>query len=424
MRNSYIQKALACATVSSMIFVLGACNSVSTANGEDTVATAVKVIKLAEASNSGLTSSGKVIADQEVNVVSKVSGKVANVTVKEGTQVQKGQELIKLESDDYVLQVKQAESGIQASQAKLADVKDGARAQEIAALESVLQASEAAVVQAQTALDTTEKTNERMKALFEAGAISQAEWDNANLQLENAKAAYQQAKSQWEANQAKLSLTKEGATANTIRAMQAELTRLQASKDLAENALQNTSIVSPISGVVAVRNIEPGEMAQPGVSLMTIVDLQHVLIQVSVSQEHVNQLKKGDKVQVLVKGIEKDLEGTIDFISPLSDENSTNFPVKIRVENKDGVLRAGMLADVVFSGHTKSGIEIPTASVVKKENKNYVFKIEDNMAKLIEVQVEPKNQDWVYVKSGIESSDQIVINPTDSLADGAQVRVE
>jgi len=423
MRNSSIQKALACATVSSMIFVLGACNSVSTANGEDSPAT-VKVIKLAEVSNIGLTSSGKVVADQEVNVVSKVSGKVANVAVEEGAQVQKGQELIKLESDDYMIQVKQAESGIQASQAKLADVKDGARAQEIAALESVLQASAAAMEQAQMALDTTQKNNDRMKALFEAGAISQAEWDNANLQLQNAKAAYEQAKSQWEANQAKLSLTKEGATANTIKAMQAELTRLQASKDLAENALQNTSIVSPISGVVAVRNIEPGEMAQPGVSLMTIVDLQHVLIQVSVPQEHVNQLKKGDKVQVLVKGVDKDIEGTIDFISPLSDENSTNFPVKIRVENKDGVLRAGMLADVVFSGNAKSGIEVPTASVLKKEDKDYVFKVEGNTAKLVEVQVEPKNQDWVYVKSGIESKDQVVINPADSLADGAQVRVE
>lgn len=423
--------------LSSLALLVSGCSAKS-ASGQEGVPS-VKVIKVGLAPDSGLMASGKVTPDQEVQVVSKVPGKVAAVNVTEGTNVKKGDELVKLEADDYILQVKQAEAGIAGSQAKLADAKAGARAQEIEALAGAVQQAaasleqtKAGIEQAKAAYDLAQKSYERVKRLFESSAISQAELDKASLERERARTGYEQAqaqeaamKGQLAAAQAKLDLAKSGVTANTIKALQADVNRVQTGLDLAKNALANTSVKAPIDGIVVARNVEPGEMAQPGVPLLTIVKMDQVQVQVSVPQEQINQVKKGTRVDVKVNGLpNKVFQGVIDFVSPVSDSNNTTFPVKVKVKNEEGLLRAGMVAQVYLNGNQTSRIEIPKTALVEKNNKTYVYKWEAGAVRLVEVSTEEKNQDWVYLLGGLKENEQIVINPNDKLADGVQVRAD
>lgn len=437
MKRFYVHSFLAITLLTSFSLIASGCTPSQTASGQEESMPSVKVIKLA-AAKSGLMASGKVVPDQEVQLVSKLAGKVAQVKVTEGSKVKKGDELVKLEEDDLVLQVKQAESGIAASQAKLADVKAGAREQEIRGLQAAVAATSATLEQAKAGLEMAKSaysmaqtSYNRTKSLFENGAVSQAEMDRVSLELDKAKSSLDQANAQQNAMkdqlsgaQAKLDLVKSGATANTVKALQADVNRAQSALELTKNSLGQTSIKAPIDGMVVLRNIEPGEMAQPGVSLLTLVKMDQVQIQVSVAQEHINEVKQGASVDVRLAGAgDKVFKGTVEFVSPVSDPNSSTFPVKVKVGNPQGLLRAGMVAEVYFNGGTPAMLEIPKSSLIKKDNKSYVFTYDSGAAHLVEVNTKEKNQDWLYVVSGLKEQAQVVINPTDTLKDGSAVRV-
>ncbi|KGT72956.1 RND transporter, partial [Bradyrhizobium japonicum] len=311
---------------------------------------------------------------------------------------------------DYIDQVRQSESGLKSAQAKLADTKAGARTEDLQRLQS-------GVDQAKAILDTAQKSYDRMKSLFDTGAISQADLEKASLELDKARTGYDQTKSA-------LDLAKAGATGNTIAALQAEVDRLKASADLTRNTLGSTTITSPISGVVARRSIDPGEMASPSVPLLTIVKMDDVKVESSVPQDQINQIKVGAQVQVKVSGIDsKTYSGIVDFVSPVSDPNSSTFPVKIKVKNEDGSLRAGMLAEVYLAGQAQSEIRLPSSAVVKKENKTYIYKVDGDIVHQTEITADESGSDWVVVKNGVSLNDQVVLNPADSLADGSKVRL-
>ncbi|WP_198430806.1 HlyD family secretion protein, partial [Rhodococcus rhodochrous] len=135
-------------------------------------------------------SNGKIAAADEIQVVSKLSGKVAQVNVKEGSVVKKGDILVTLEATDYLEQMKQAEAAIASAQARLHDTQAGARTQELQRLAS-------GVEQAKATLQVAENTANRMKALFDSGAISQAEYEKTTLDLEKARTALDQAQAQY-----------------------------------------------------------------------------------------------------------------------------------------------------------------------------------------------------------------------------------
>ncbi|WP_079909929.1 efflux RND transporter periplasmic adaptor subunit [Paenibacillus sp. 32352] len=421
-------------------FALPGCGDV---NGKANAAQeiSVKAIKLGQNVDSGL--SGKIIPDQEVKVVSKGSGKVANVTVDEGAVVKKGDVLVQLETDDLTQQVKQAEAALVASQAKLADTQAGARTQEIQGLESAVQAAQAsleqvnaAVDQAKAAFDLSQKTYNRLRNMYDStNTVTKEDMDKGTFDYEKSKAAYDQtvaqqaaAQAQVSAAQSKLDLAKSGATGNTIEALQADVNRTSAGVELANSALANATISSPIDGIVVKRSIQPGEMAQPGVALLTVVKMNPVQVELSVPEAQIGKMKSGSDVEVKVANVpNKSFAGKISFVSPVSNANSTTFPVKVTIDNTEGLLMAGMLAEVHMKDtEQKNGLEVPKSALIKKDNKTFVYAVQDGTAKLVEVNTTDKNADWVYVKDNatLKANAQIIINPTDQLADGSKVKVE
>lgn len=400
----------------------------------------VKAIKLGQSAGSAL--SGKVIPDQEVKVVAKTSGKVFEMKANEGDKVKKGDVIIQLETDDLTSQVKQAEAAVVASQAKLADTQAGARSQEIQGLESAVQQAQAAASQAKAGadqakagFDLAQKSYNKLRNLYDTNSsVTKEDLDKGTADYEKAQAAYQQtlasqqsAEAAVSAAKSKLDLARSGATGNTIEALQADVNRLNASLELANNALANATIVAPIDGVVVKKNISVGEMAQPGVALVNIVKMDQVQVELSVPDTLINTLKPGMDVDVKVSNVpDKAFPGKIDFVSPVSNTNTSTFPVKVTAPNPDGLLLAGMTAEVNLKDSKQSGLEIPKSAIIKKDNKSFVYIIQDQTAKAVEVSVEDKNADWAYMKenASIKAGQQIIINPTDALADGSKVKVE
>ncbi|NGQ94834.1 efflux RND transporter periplasmic adaptor subunit [Brevibacillus sp. SYP-B805] len=404
---------ITCACLSllaSLALVAAGCSSPESAAAPDNSLPAIKVWNVGSVSEGGVIASGKVAAAEEIQVVSKLAGKMASVNVQEGDVVKQGAVLAQLDAADYIQQVKQAESGIASAQAKLADARAGTRTQELERLESVVE-------QAKAAQDVAQNTYNRMKALYETGAISQAEFEKTSLELEKARTGYDQAKAQ-------LDLAKAGATPNSLAALQAEVDRLRSSLDLAKITLANTRITAPISGIVARRSIDPGEMAQPGVPLFTLVNMNDVKVEASVQAEAINRIRTGSKVAVRVSSLgNQTFAGTVEFVSPISDANSTTFPVKIRVNNREGLLRAGMVAEVLLDQQAGSALKIPASAVVQKEGKAFVYKLDGDVVHLTPLTIQDQQQDWVTIAGGLAAGDKIVITPDARLTDGGKVRV-
>ncbi|MBX6394984.1 MAG: efflux RND transporter periplasmic adaptor subunit [Alicyclobacillaceae bacterium] len=410
------------AASSAVLFLASGCSLPgSTATLSQQVTPEVQVFTVA---GGGQTVTGKIAAADEVKVSSKLGARVTAVHVKEGTRVHKGQVLVELDSSDYQAQVNQAQAGLQqaqaglaAAQAKLADTKAGSRPEE-------LQRLQAAVEQAQAAYANAQENYNRTKNLYDAGAASKATLDQAELAVAQTKGALEQA-------QAQLNLAKAGATENTIAALEAQVNQAQGAVNQAQAALQaaqnnlaNTKIVAPLNGVVAAKNINAGEMAQPGAPLLTLVNLDSVQVAVSVPQSLLPSLHTGQTVGVHVPELgEETFSGTVTFISPVSDPNNNTFPVKVVVPNPEGRLRAGMVADVTFGASGQAGVEIPVKTLVKQEGKTFVYKLNGDRVQLVEVRGQQKDDHWFIASSGVKVGDKLVIEPGPGLKDGAQVRV-
>lgn len=394
------------AVLTALSLITAGCSETSSASQEDNLPV-VKTWKVTS-SQTGAIANGKVTAAEEIQVVSKVSGKAATVKANEGSVVKQGDVLVTLEASDYQEQINQAQAAIAGAQARLRDTKAGARTQQLQQLASVVE-------QAEAGLKVAESNYNRMKALYDSGALSQAELERTSLDLEKARTGLQQAQAQYD-------LAKAGPTTDTVAALEAEVSRLNASLDLAKSSYENTIIRAPISGIVAKRNIDPGEMAVAGSPLLVLVKMDQVKVEASVPQEQINHVKVGSQVDVKVSSLGGQvMKGTVEFVSPVSDANSSSFPIKVRVNNPDGLLRAGMVAEVMLQGTAQTGTKVPTAAVMDKDSKHYIYKVDQDVVHQVEVSVSDSNNNWTTVTQGVNDNDQLVLNPTDKLSDGSKV---
>ncbi|NOV01086.1 efflux RND transporter periplasmic adaptor subunit [Paenibacillus planticolens] len=437
--KKHLNVVLSLSVLAGSMLLASGCSSSPTSAAQAAVPS-VKVITIngANAANA----SGKLASDQTVQVVSKIGGKIASVAVEEGAKVKKGDLLVQLDTEDLVQQLDQAQAGLTASQAKLADTQAGARSQDLqAAMASVEQAkaavnqAKAGVSQAQAAYDLVTKGYNHAKNFYDQGDVSSDDLDKATLDYEKAKganesalSAQQAANAQLTAAEAKLSLAREGATANTLEQLKADVSAKQAALNLVQIAIKNAGIVSPIDGVIVKKNANAGEMAQAGAALLTVVNVDKVKVEVSVPEGMINSIKQGAKGTVVVPSIPgKTFEGTITFVSPVSDTNNNTFPVKLTVNNPDGTLHAGAIASVAFGdGGSESRVEVPKVALIQKDGKSVAFKLSGDTVQSVVLQTEDKNQDWVYLKgdSALKPGDKIVLNPGDKLTDGAKVHAE
>jgi HlyD family secretion protein len=405
MKKTAQWKAVA-AAVAAVSLITAGCSGTSSASMGESLPV-VKTWKVAT-SQSAAIANGKITASEEIQVVSKVSGKVALVTVNEGSLVKQGDVLVKLEAMDYQQQINQAQAAVAGAQAKLRDTQAGTRSQQLQQLSSALE-------QAKASLKVSESNYNRMKALFDSGALSQAELEKTSLDLEKARTGLEQAQAQYD-------LAKAGPTSDAVAALQAEVSRVNSNLELAKNNYQNTVIQAPIAGIVAKRSIDPGEMAAAGSPLLVLVKMDEVKVEASVPQEQINNVKAGSTVDVKVGSLGgKLLKGTVEFVSPISDANSSSFPIKVKVNNQDGLLRAGMVAEVVLQGEASQGIKVPTSAVLEKDSKHYIYTVDKDVVHQVEVSVSNASGDWTIVAAGVKENDQVVLNPTDTLAEGSKV---
>jgi HlyD family secretion protein len=329
--------------------------------------------------------SGVLVPNTTMNIFAKLAGQATTVNGDVGNRVVRGQLLVQIDTKELNAQLKVVE-------AQGAGVSDQAAQAKIG------------VETARLNLEMAQRAFDRTKTLLEQKVVTQSQIDDAQTKLDLAKNAYENASRQLQ--------TVGGAGVAQAEA-QANFIRVQ---------ISNSTITSPISGVVTNRNINPGELTTMSSPLMTIADTATLKLQGNVSQEDIVHLSVGTKVQVTVDAMPgKTYTGRIDQVGPIAAATGQYFPVVVRLAN-DGKLLAGMTAKASLTLNSVSGIIVPLIAVGNGEDgQAYVFVVTDGKIHKRPVTVGMKDGGEVQVLSGLAAGDTIAISNVAALQDGMEV---
>ena len=258
----------------------------------------------------------------------------------------------------------------------LVDVGDHVRAgQKLAEMEN------SALAQAKAQYDNNKANFERADELYKFGGESKANWESMKTAYEVSKLTY-------------------------------------------ENMLENTSLISPISGLVTARNYDVGDMvvASP---IFVVQQINPVKIYINVSESLYSYIKKGMSVDVELDAIpEKKFEGKVSRITPLIDPQTRTFEVELTVANGKEEIKPGMYARATMSYGSRKNVVVPDRAVVKMMGSGdrfiYVLKA-DGTVSYQKVELGRRMNDKFEVLSGVADGDEVVVSGQSALKNGIAV---
>lgn len=252
---------------------------------------------------------------------------------------------------------------------------------------------EASIAQAQSGYENAKKDLERFKVLFEKGSASEKELENITTRFEMAEAGLEAAKQ-----------------------MKAEV----------DAQFAYTNLRAPFSGVVANTFVKVGDIANPGMPLVTVEGVSKYEATVLVPESQISEVKTGADAQVIIKSNNKMLEGMVKEVSPSAKNTGGQFLVKIDLVNAEGVL-PGMFVnvDITTEGAAKSAPFIPESALVRNGQLTGLYTISDqNTAVLRWVRLGKEQKGSVEVLSGLAEGEKYIASAEGKLFNGAKVAVQ
>lgn len=215
-------------------------------------------------------------------------------------------------------------------------------------------------------------------------------------------------------------------TARTkMLASQADYDSAQANLSSAEKQVAEATVVSPVDGVIANKNLTNGQNVSAGNQLMTVEQLEAVHVVINVEQRDMAYLKMGDSVTVTVDAYpDKTFTGIVDVISPVAGKENRMFRVKVKVDNPEMLLKPGMFVQVQLNlGAPKMVLSVPQKAVLGQKGVQYVFTVEDGKAKKIRVEAGDIVGDRLEIVDGVSEGMTILTDNLDKLKDGNPVQL-
>ena len=291
----------------------------------------------------------------QVELGFRVSGRVAKLSVDEGSHVEPGMVLAQLDPVPFQTDVAAATAQVAMAQAQFDKATRGYRSEEIA------QAA-AAVRQREADLANARVTDERLKGLFPQGAVTRQDMDDADARMRESEAQLTSAREQ-------LALVTKGSRQEDIQMQEANLAAAKANLDKARTALEDATLMAPTAGIVSVRAREVGAIVQAGQTIYTVALNDPVWIRAYVPQPRLGRIKPGMQVKIEVDSSPgKQYTGTVGFVSPEAEftpksvqteqvRDDLVYRLRIVANDPDNVFRQGMpvTVQVAEAGATSGG---------------------------------------------------------------------
>ena len=342
-----------------------------------------------------LNASGYVTARRMATVSSKVTGRVTEILIEEGMEVEKGQLLATIDPSNVLVNLRLAES-------------------ELAATKTMLAETDVRLHEAELELD-------RVRPLFDRGVVAKAELDRVQANYDSFNARIAQQQDQIHVAESRLSLW--------------------------EQELADRQIRAPFAGVVVAKNAQPGEMISPisaggftRTGIGTIVDMTSLEIEVDVNESYINRVVAGQPVEATLDAyIDWKIPARVIAIIPTADRQRATVKVRIGFDELDPRILPDMGVKVAFyeagevpdpaavagsagSPGTGLGVAIPAAGRRRENGRDVVFVVtSDGTVERRAVTVGSENDQEIIIISGIASGERVVIEGPADLADGDAV---
>ena len=333
-----------------------------------------------------LNASGYVVAQRKAAVSSKSTGRLAELSVEEGSRVKKGQIMASLENEDLIAARNQTEAQVREAEAGLAS--------------------------AQAELTDAQLQYQRYKTLVGQDLIARQDLDVADARLKKARAGVASAQAR-------------------IRITQAALAEAQAS-------LGYSYIRSPFNGVVTTKNADVGEVVAPfgaaanaRAAVVTMADLDSLMVEADVAESNLDKVYRGQPCEISLDAIpDRRFRGEVHMIVPTADRAKATVLTKVKFLEKDDRVLPEMSAKVAFlsrplgEGENQPRLAVSKNALVTRKGRTVSFVFKGNQVKETQVTTGPALGELVEILGGLKEGDRVVVNPPASLDDGDRVKLK
>ncbi len=331
-----------------------------------------------------LNASGYVVAQRKAAVASKITSRLMELSVEEGSRVKKGDIIARLEGDDAKAARDQAQANLSVSRYSL--------------------------TQARAEQEDAKSSYEREKGLLSQEYTTKASFDGAEARYKKAVAGVSGAESAVKAAEAAL----EGAKVN----------------------VEYTLLRAPFDAVVLTKNADIGDIVTPlgaaanaKAAVVTIADMNSLQVEADVSESNLELVKKGQPCEIQLDALpEKRFRGEVHMVIPTADRTKATVMVKVGFIDKDPRILPEMSAKVAFLSKAvspeeeKSRTTINPAAVVSRNSKSTAFVIKGGQVEEQEITTGEKLGDLLVVTGGVKAGDRVVLNPPKGLKSGSRVK--
>ena len=203
------------------------------------------------------------------------------------------------------------------------------------------------------------------------------------------------------------------------------LEKIRADMSITRIDISKTSIHAPFSGIAGLRNVSRGSYVTPQTVLVTMQDVSKVKIDFSIPEKYIYLFKKGQKVIFTVDGIDGEFDGEVFAYEPKVENNTRSLVLRAVCSNPGKKLMPGTFANVTFKmSETSGAILIPTQALVPKLKGQSVFVVKEGKAKLLDVDIGNRSEEFVQITSGnINPGDTILTTNILRLKENSAVKV-
>ena len=328
--------------------------------------------------------SGKISADNETVIMIASAAKCTAVYFEAGDQVEAGDILCTLELGSALANYNAARIGYSGAVQSYNDQK--------------------AVLDKQVQLAADNASNTR--ALFEIGAASQLEVDQAELNYSNAVAGRNAALTQLESG---------------IQSAKSGLEQLDTAL---ENVDANGNVIAPMAGTLATMNAVENSFISNSMPLAVIDGPDQMKVTVSVSEALVPKISIGSQADVYVSAVDESFSAVIRSVEQAANLQTRLYTVTLTVPADAGGLLSGMFADVTFfTDVSQNTVVVPTEAILTSGGVQYVYVVEDGTARYVEISTGLTGNGVTEVTSGLSAGQQLVTVGQAYLHEGDSVRV-
>jgi HlyD family secretion protein len=387
--------------------------------------------------------------DDSYIIDAPVGGTVSRIELEPGDGVQQGEVVAAIDAFDIRQQIAATEALIEQAKAQIEGVDVGKpKAGELESarvrVDESADAQQAAAREREIAeinLEDAQRHYERMRDLHAEGAVSQAEFEEAQRAFNRAQRNVERLRIAEET--AGKSLRIASLAEETLResvddneymreVYRAEIQRLQADLARLQDDLEEATVRSPVDGVVLERFVESELVVSPGMRLLEIGDLTTIEIESDVLSEEAPRIAQGDPVEITGSAVGgQTVTGEVARIYPAGFKKISALGIEqqrvkviIDFDNRMLQLRPGTSVDVrIVTDQTENALAVPERALFRHEDGWAVFRAVDGEALLTPVDVGVKNSDWAAVASGLEEGEHVISDVDNDLSHGARIQI-